>query len=128
MRDLTKEELKWVSKEQIENWIFECIPNSIDEEDIEERIALEVEQGKKAEEDNQREKAILAKPENERTHEEKQFIFRRKMINKAIESQMRSFNDYLNRGSLLSGLDQAKPDTESKRTIKFRRPVPYKVD
>ena len=130
MRDLTEEELKWVSKEQFEYCDcegIECpICNIYMPEDVaaplfEARIASAVERSKKAEEANQREKAILAKPESERTREEKSFIQTRELYGKMVESYIRSINNFkppLN-------FDQAKEDAEETAIIKFRRPVPY---
>lgn len=133
MRDLTEEELKWVSKDQLEHCDCEGIecpvcnvymPENVAAPLFEVLITLEVERRKKAEESNQREKAILAKPENERTHEEKQFIFIREMMNKLAESKARPSNAYLNRSPLLFGFDPAKKNAEETITVSFRRPVP----
>lgn len=133
MRDLTEEELKWVSKERFEYCGCESINcpicNIYMPEDeaaplFEERIAAEIERSKKAEEANQREKAILAKPENERTTDDEIFIFQRNVSRRIAETCVKIVTDCINRDSPLTRYAQAEPDDESKRTIKFRRPVP----
>jgi len=130
VRDLTEEELKWVSKEYIENCHceeIECaicntyMPDDIASELIDKRIASEVETSKKREENRLKELAILDKPESERTLEEKSFVTTRALFRKLEESQVKTIERWL---SNVSFFDVAHKSEDS--TVEFKRPSEHK--
>ena len=132
MRDLTEEELKWVSPEQFKYCDceeIECpicntyMPNNVASELIDKLIASEVETSKKREENRLKELAILDKPESERTPEEKSFVTTRALFRKVEESQIKTIERWL---SDVSFFDVAHKSEDSTVEFEFKRPSEYK--